>query len=62
MYLKKWTPDFNLDEDIPTTILVWVEFPRLPLSCWSDDYLWAIDNGVGRYLDRVEKKYISFHA
>ena len=32
MYLNKWTLDFNLDEDIPTAIPIWVKIPCLPLS------------------------------
>lgn len=48
--------DFNLDEDIPTAIPVWVKLPWFPLSYWSDVCLREIGHGVGRYVDRVEPK------
>jgi len=35
-------------------------FPRFPLSCWSDDYLHAIKNGFGKYLDSIEPKGFDF--
>ena len=29
MYRNKWSPEFNTDDDVPTTIPVLVKFPRL---------------------------------
>ena len=60
MYLNKWMLDFNLDEDVPTVILLWVKFPSFPLSCWNDDCLRAIGNGVGCYIYKEEPKGFQF--
>jgi hypothetical protein len=54
MYLNKWTPDFSLENGVPTVVLVWVELPHIPLHCWSDDALRSIGNSIGRYIDKVE--------
>jgi len=56
MYLNPWSIDFDLAEDIPTTIPVWEKLLRLPLSCWADHFLRVIGNVVGRYIDREEPK------
>jgi len=50
MYLNLWLLDFDLDSDIPNAVSTWVRLLRLPLSCWNDDHLKAIENGAGRYL------------
>ena len=44
MNQNNWTLEFNPDEDVPKTISVWVNFPRLSLSCFSDDCLREIGN------------------
>ena len=31
LYLNKWTPDFDLNQDVPFVVPVWVRFPHLPL-------------------------------
>lgn len=56
MYLNKWYLDSNPYEDISNAFLVWVELPQILLSCWTDDFLRAIGNGIKKYLDRVEPK------
>jgi hypothetical protein len=42
--------------DIPSTILVWVRLPHLPLHCWNDDVLRSIGNTLGTYIDKVEPR------
>jgi hypothetical protein len=56
MYLKRWSPKFNLENDIPYAIPVWVHLPHLPLHCWSDDALCCIGNTLGKYMDGVEPR------
>jgi len=56
LYLKKWTPDFDLELDVPNAILVWVHLPHLPLHCWGDESVCAIGNAVGKYIDHSEPK------
>ena len=56
MYLNKWTLEFNLDEDVPTTISVGVKFPRLPFSRSSDECLRKIGNGLSKYIENAEPR------
>jgi hypothetical protein len=56
MYLNRWTLDFNLEHDVPSTVPIWMWIPHLPLHCWSDDGLHIIGNSLGCYMDRVEPK------
>lgn len=60
LYLNKWSLDFDPTNDIPNVVLVWVKLPRLDLSCWSDDYLRAIGNGLGKYLDKAKPEGTQF--
>ena len=55
MYLNRWTPKLNPKNDIPSSVLVWVKLPHLPLHCWNDEYLKAIGNSLGKYIDKSEK-------
>jgi hypothetical protein len=56
MYLNKWTPDFSPENDIPSTVPVWVRLSFLPLHCWNDETLRNIGNSLGKYIDRVEPR------
>ena len=56
LYLKKWTPDFDPELDIPSVIPVWVRLPHLPLYCWGDELVRAIGNAVGKYINWSEPK------
>jgi len=61
LYLNRWSPNFDLEMDIPNVALVWVHLPHLPLHCWGDESVKAIGNVVGKYIDRCEPKD-SMHA
>jgi hypothetical protein len=56
LYLNKWTPDFDLAQDVPLAVPVWVRLPHLPLHCWNQKYLHAIGNMLGRYIDQAVRK------
>jgi len=56
LYLKRWTPDFDPEMDIPNAVPVWVCLPHLPLHCWGDESVKAIGNAVGKYIDRSEPR------
>jgi len=56
MYLNKWMPDFSLENDMPSVVLVWVCLPFLPLHHWNDETLRNIGNTLGNYIDRVEPR------
>jgi hypothetical protein len=54
MYLNKWTPYLIPKNDIPSTVLVWVRLPLLPVHCWNDETLRNIRNSLGKCIDRDE--------
>ena len=56
MYRNSCSLEFDLYEDILMMIMIQVKLPIPLLSCWNDDYLKAIGNGLGKYLDRAEPK------
>ena len=56
LFLNKWTLDFEPTQDVPSTVPIWVRLPHLPLHCWNSDFLEAIGNKIGNYIDRVERK------
>ena len=41
---------------MPSTVLVWVRLPHLPLHCWNDETLHEIGNSLGKYIDKAEPK------
>lgn len=56
LYLNRWTPNFDLEMDVPNTVQVWVRLPHLPLHLWGEESVNAIGNAVGKYIDRCEQK------
>ena len=56
LYLKKWNPNFDLNQDVPSVVLVWVRLPHLPLHCYSTKSLAAIGNTLGKYIDKAERR------
>ena len=56
LYLNTWTPDSDLEADIPKAVLVWVRLPNLPMHCWNPKLLNAIGNTLGRYIDMASLK------
>ena len=56
LYLNKWTPNFDLNQDIPFVVPVWVRLPHIPLYYWNSGSLEAIGNALGKYIDRAERK------
>ncbi|KAH0773896.1 hypothetical protein KY290_011033 [Solanum tuberosum] len=46
--LKPWSIDFDLSNEFPTEISLWVKFPNLPMTCWSKDSLSRIASTVGK--------------
>ena len=54
MYLNKWTPEFNQENDIPLVVPVWVRLPFIPLHCWNDETIRNIGNTLGKYISHDE--------
>ncbi|XP_009624495.1 uncharacterized protein [Nicotiana tomentosiformis] len=46
--LKPWTADFDFSVEFPTEILLWVKFPKLPMSCWGEVSLSRIASALGK--------------
>lgn len=42
LFIKPWHMGFNSAEEIPSRVLVWVHFLRLPLEFWKEDILHSI--------------------
>jgi hypothetical protein len=56
LYLNHWTPDFDLEVDVPKMVLVWVRLPNLPIHCWNTSSLQTIGNKIGRLIDKADPK------
>ena len=56
LYLNKWTPHFDPENDIPSAILVWVQLSHLPFHFWGDEVLKSIGDTLGKFIDRDERK------
>jgi hypothetical protein len=56
LYLNKWTPYFDPENDIPSVVPVWVRLPHLPFHCWGDEVLKSIGDTLGKFIDRDEPK------
>ena len=56
LYLNKWSMDFDPNQDIPSSVSVWVRLPHLPLHCWNSGSLEAIGNTLGKYIDRADQR------
>ena len=56
LYLNKWTPDFDPEEDVPSTVPVWVRLPNLPIHCWNWGSLKHIGDALGKFIDRENNK------
>ena len=56
LYLNKWSPNFDPTQDVPSAVLFWVRLPHLPLHYWNLDSLEAIENMLGKYIDRDDQK------
>ena len=56
LYLNKWTPDFDINQDVHFVVPVWVRPSHLPLHCWNLESLETIGNTLGKYTDRAERR------
>ena len=57
IYLNKWTPDFDPNQDVPSIVHVRVRLPHLPFHCWNSGSLEAIGNTLGKYIDKGERRH-----
>ncbi|KAG5609488.1 hypothetical protein H5410_020769 [Solanum commersonii] len=46
-YFINWTEDFDVDQEFPAKIPIWVKFPNLPMNCWGCDSLSRIASAIG---------------
>lgn len=48
MFLKPWTKDFVLKDDLMRVMPIWVQLPRLPLFLWGEKSLGKIASALGK--------------
>jgi hypothetical protein len=48
--------DFNLEEDIPNVVPVWVPLLHIPSIYWEAPTFQHIDNNIGKFMDREISK------
>lgn len=56
LYLNQWTLDFDLTQDVPSIVPVWVRLPHLPMHCWNPKSLEFIGNKLGKYINQQERR------
>ena len=56
LYLNKWTPNFDLNQYVPSVVPIWVRLPHLPIQFWNSDSLEVIENTLGKQIDKAERK------
>ena len=54
--MNKWTPDFDLNQDVPFAVPIWVSLSHLPLHCWNSGSLESIGNSLRKYIDRADRR------
>jgi hypothetical protein len=52
LYLNKWFPYFDQENDIPSAIPVWVRLPHFHFHYCGDGILGSICDTLGIYIDR----------
>lgn len=48
--LKVWSKEFDFSAEVLTTLPIWVNFPNLPLNCWSQRALSRMSSALGNPL------------
>jgi hypothetical protein len=56
VYLNSCSLDFNLENNIPTIVSVWVFLPHLPINFWNEASLPTIRNTLKKFIDLAELK------
>lgn len=46
--VNEWVAGFCFEKEVLKEIPLWIRLPKLPLSCWSDDYLSRIGSVIGK--------------
>jgi hypothetical protein len=60
LYLNKWMPYFDLENDIPSAVPVWIRLPHFPFHYWGDEVLKSIGDTLGIYIDREEPRSVLY--
>lgn len=48
LFLRQWSSDFEMKEDILRVMPLWVTFPQLPLHLWGEKCLAKIASSIGK--------------
>lgn len=54
LYLNRWSLNFNLIYDVPSTVLILVKLDFLPLHFWNHATFKSIGNSLFKYINYVE--------
>ena len=64
LYMWPWTMNFVPERETFTSVLVWIRLFSLPLNYWMPQYLKAIGNKLGHFINiskvTLQGKYTSF--
>lgn len=56
LYLNYWSPRFNSKCDVPSSVLVWMKLPYIPLHFWNDVTCRLIVKSLRKYIACSEPK------
>ncbi|CAL1355125.1 unnamed protein product [Linum trigynum] len=48
LVVQQWTPAFRVTDKLPSTMVVWVQFPCFPVHFYHKDLLFSLGNLIGR--------------
>ncbi|XP_058774580.1 uncharacterized protein LOC131648869 [Vicia villosa] len=48
LFLKPWTPDFEIKEDLLRVLPIWITLPNLPLHLWGKSSISKISSAIGK--------------
>ncbi|XP_058766770.1 uncharacterized protein LOC131640389 [Vicia villosa] len=48
VFLKSWSPDFEIMEDVLRVLPIWITFPNLPLHLWGKISISKISSAIGK--------------
>ncbi|CAI0547351.1 unnamed protein product [Linum tenue] len=48
LVVQQWTPFFRVTDKLPNTMVIWVQFPGLPVHFYHQELLFALGNMIGR--------------
>lgn len=64
LFIKPWHVGFNLTEELPSRVLVWIRLPWFPLEFWREDIFNLVAAQLGKPIgpssQTMENKVITY--